>query len=180
MMLRIATKRLLRFEQRNPHRPPGLRQRDGDNEAIAAIVAGTAQYGHGSRSPAAGNFARDGLARLLHQQRTRRACRHRQPIGLVHLRNAEKFAVHSAPTAAPTAVVTAIASALQKATRKAATLTGAPPTFADHPPRKSRQASDAAAIADMECCAGARAAAANGRAAPIEKLPAEAAAASSG
>src|SRR6202030_2187216 len=106
--------------------------------------------------------------------------RYRRLIGRIHLRDPQYGAVHSRPAAAPTAVVTAIASALQKATRKAPTLTFAPPTLADQPPRKSRQARPEVAIAAIRYGAGAIATTPNGSAAPTEKLAAEAKAACSG
>src|SRR5258708_905436 len=180
MVLRIGAKRVNVAEQGDSHGPTGLRQLGSHHETIAAIVARSAQYAQGPRRKAALDLAGHGIARVLHEKHARRAGRHRQAIGFIHLRHAEQRAAHSRPTAAPTPVVTAIASALQKATRSAPVRTLAPPTCADQPPRNSRQARQAPAMAAIKYCAGAISTTVTGSVAPMEKLPAEARAACNG
>ena len=56
----------------------------GSNEAVPAIVAGSTQYGDGTRRPAPFDLVRDGTAGILHQLKGRRAGGYRQTIDLAH------------------------------------------------------------------------------------------------
>src|SRR6476660_2337483 len=82
-----------------------------------------------------------------------------------------------APNIVPTADATPIDSALQKVTRNTPGPTFAPPTRAASPPRTARETSAVTAILGATHCCGASAVTMSGKAAPTEKLLADASAA---
>ena len=73
-----------RAKQSDANGPAGRGKMAGSNETVPAIVAGSTQYGDGTRRPAPFDLARDATAGILHQLKDRRAGSNRQTIGLAH------------------------------------------------------------------------------------------------
>ena len=71
------------------HRPAEIAQMPGDDIAVAAVVAGTAQHGHRLRRKARGNRRRRHTAGGLHQGEAANAGFDRQPIRRGHLGDAQ-------------------------------------------------------------------------------------------
>ncbi len=118
---------------------------------------------------------------LLAAVQTRRAAR----PGLCGKQRSTLDSVHlspqaTAPNSAPTAAVTAIASAPQNVTRHAPISMSAPPTRAAMTPSDARNASDIPDTQKIRPHYAANAATSSGKAAPTEKLAAEAKAACTG
>ena len=74
-----------RTEQGDANRPPGFRQQPGRDEAVAAVVAGSAQHDDRTRGPASLNLPLHSPARVLHQLNGWRAGAHSQAVGFAHL-----------------------------------------------------------------------------------------------
>ena len=81
------------------------------------------------------------------------------------------------PNRVPTPAVNAIARAPQKVTRAAAVIAGAPPTRAAREPNNARSKSEKPETPHMSADGGINRTIKRGRAAPTEKVPAEAKAA---
>ncbi len=62
----IALQALAGAEQSEPHGPAGLRQQSGCDEAVAPVVAGSAEYRDGPGRPAPHDRLRDRAAGVLH------------------------------------------------------------------------------------------------------------------
>jgi hypothetical protein len=89
-MASIATQCFYLAQQSNAHGPSALRQGAGDYEAVAAVIAGSAQDGNRPGRPSAHNLTRDALSGLLHEQCARYTRGHRQSIRLSGLRDVEQ------------------------------------------------------------------------------------------
>ena len=89
----IAFQAIARAKQGQTNRPARLTQQAGRDEAVAAVVAGSAQNGDGPRLPAPSDLARDGGARRFHEIEAGHAAGHRGGIGPAHLLDGQEGGV---------------------------------------------------------------------------------------
>ena len=71
-------------EQGDANRPASFGKMPGRNEAVAAIVTGSAQHDYRTRRPALLNFVGDSAAGIFHQFDDRFAGGHSQAVGFAH------------------------------------------------------------------------------------------------
>ena len=85
MRRRIARKAGHGTQQAQAYRPAARSQVPGHDEAVAAIVARSAQHGDRLRRETGGDSRRHRRARALHQRDARHAAGNRQSVDLTHL-----------------------------------------------------------------------------------------------
>ena len=81
----IALEPLAGTQETEAHRPAGIGQQPGGDEAVAPVVAGAAKHGDGPRSPAPHDGVRHRTAGVLHQRQPGNAGPRRRRIGRIHL-----------------------------------------------------------------------------------------------
>jgi len=86
----VALESLHGHEAAEPHRPPGLAQQAGRDEAVAAVIAGPAQHGDRSVRPAPPDGRRDRRTRAFHELDPGPAARNGQAVGAPHLGDREQ------------------------------------------------------------------------------------------
>lgn len=90
IILGIALQPVERAQQRNPHRPACVLKRTRNDEAVASVIAGTAQNRNGAGGPSLHDLPHHRVPGAVHQIDAGYACRDRQSIGLGHLRHGQQ------------------------------------------------------------------------------------------
>jgi hypothetical protein len=103
MTTRLAGQMIARAEQGDANGPAGFDEMPGGDEAVAAVVSGSAQNDDGPHLPAPPDLACDGPTGVLHHIDGWHAGGYRQTIGFSHLANAKQrhLAVHHVSPTSP-------------------------------------------------------------------------------